>query len=73
MPIIGLKNELDNKQLKIISSSGLASNNLAIDMVKGKKMSPVGSAFFILYSKRKEEIIDEKFSWIAIIDLLNFH
>jgi DNA-binding transcriptional LysR family regulator len=66
MPIIGLKNELDNKQLKIISSSGLPlTTNWRLIWLKGKKMSPVGSAFLSFIQKEKEAIIDEKFSWIA--------
>lgn len=66
MPIIGLKNELDNKQLKIIASSGLPLlTNWRLIWLKGKKMSPVGTAFLAFIRKEKEAIIAEKFSWIA--------
>jgi DNA-binding transcriptional LysR family regulator len=66
MPIIGLKNELDNKQLKIIASSGLPlTTNWRLIWLKGKKMSPVGTAFLAFIRKEKEAIIAEKFSWIA--------
>jgi DNA-binding transcriptional LysR family regulator len=66
MPIIGLKNELDNKQLKIITSSGLPlTTNWRLIWLKGKKMSPVGTAFLSFIQKEKEVIIAEKFSWIA--------
>lgn len=66
MPIIGLKNELDNKQLKIIASSGLPlTTNWRLIWLKGKKMSPVGAAFLSFIQKEKEAIIAEKFSWIA--------
>ncbi|MBX9887936.1 MAG: LysR family transcriptional regulator [Flavobacteriaceae bacterium] len=65
MPLIGLKNELDNRQLHIIQSSGLPMvTNWRLIWLKGKKMSPVGSAFLSYIQKEKQAIIDEKFSWI---------
>lgn len=65
MPVIGLKNELDNKQLYIIESSGLPIvTNWRLIWLKGKKMSPVGAAFLTFIQKEKQSIIDEKFSWI---------
>ena len=66
MPIIGLKNELDNQQLKIITSSGLPLiTSWRLIWLKGKKMSPVAAAFLSFIQKEKEAIIDDKFSWIA--------
>ncbi|MDG2431621.1 LysR family transcriptional regulator [Flavobacterium sp.] len=66
MPLIGLKNELDNQQLKIISSSGLPlTTNWRLVWLKGKKLSPVGQAFLEFLQKEKEAIIQEKFSWIT--------
>ena len=66
MPIIGLKNELDNLQLKIITSSGLPLiTSWRLIWLKGKKMSPVAAAFLSFIQKEKEAIIDDKFSWIA--------
>lgn len=66
MPIIGLKNELDNKQLKIIPSNGLPlTTSWRLIWLKGKKMSPVGNSFLSFIQKEKEEIISEKFSWIS--------
>jgi DNA-binding transcriptional LysR family regulator len=66
MPIIGLKNELDNKQLKIIPSTGLPlTTNWHLVWLKGKKMSPVGQAFLAFLQKEKDAIIKEKFSWIT--------
>jgi DNA-binding transcriptional LysR family regulator len=65
MPLIGLKNELDNKQLHIIESSGLPIvTNWRLIWLKGKKMSPVGSSFLSFIQKEKQTIIDEQFSWI---------
>jgi DNA-binding transcriptional LysR family regulator len=65
MPLIGLKNELDNNQLHIIESSGLPLiTNWRLIWLKGKKMSPVGASFLSFIQKEKQAIIDEKFSWI---------
>ena len=65
MPVIGLKNELDNGQLHRIESSGLPIiTNWHLIWLKGKKMSPVGSAFLTFIQKEKQTIIDDKFSWI---------
>ena len=62
---IYIKNELDNRQLHIIQSSGLPMvTNWRLIWLKGKKMSPVGSAFLSYIQKGKQAIIDEKFSWI---------
>ncbi|MFT6749680.1 MAG: DNA-binding transcriptional LysR family regulator [Flavobacterium sp.] len=66
MPIIGLKNELDTNQIKIIPSSGLPIlTNWRLIWLKGKKMSPVGSAFLEFIRQEKETIIGQKFSWIS--------
>jgi DNA-binding transcriptional LysR family regulator len=66
MPIIGLKNELDNHQINIIPSSGLPIiTNWRLIWLKGKKMSPVGHAFLEFIREEKETIIAQKFSWIS--------
>lgn len=66
MPLIGLKNELDSKQLKIIDSKGLPiTTNWRLIWLKGKKMSPVASAFLSFIQIEKQTIIADKFSWIT--------
>lgn len=66
MPIIGLKNELDSKQIQIIPCNGLPIlTNWRLIWLKGKKMSPVGSAFLEFIRKEKEVITAQKFSWIS--------
>lgn len=66
MPIIGLKNELDNHQINIIPSTGLPIiTNWRLIWLKGKKMSPVGHAFLEFIREEKETIIAQKFSWIS--------
>jgi DNA-binding transcriptional LysR family regulator len=65
MPIIGLKNELVNKQLQIIPTKGLPlKTTWNLVWLKDKKLSPVAKAFIQELAKEKQSIIQEKFSWI---------
>lgn len=65
MPIIGLKNELDNGNLIIIKAQGLPIiTNWRLIWLKGKKMSPVATAFLNYIKNNKEDIEKEHFSWI---------
>ncbi len=69
MPIIGLKNELQNNQLQIIPIKGLPiKTTWNIVWLKSKKLSPVAKAFIEDLENQKAKIIDESFSWIA-----NYH
>ena len=66
MPIIGLKNELQNNQLQIIPIKGLPiKTTWNIVWLKSKKLSPVAKAFIEDLENQKAKIIDESFSWIA--------
>jgi DNA-binding transcriptional LysR family regulator len=66
MPIIGLKNELQNNQLQIIPIKGLPiKTTWNIVWLKSKKLSPVAKAFVQELENQKAKIIDESFSWIA--------
>ena len=66
MPIIGLKNELQNNQLQIIPIKGLPiKTTWNIVWLKSKKLSPVAKAFIEELEIQKAKIIDELFSWIA--------
>jgi len=66
MPIIGLKNELQNNQLQIIPIKGLPiKTTWNIVWLKSKKLSPVAKAFVQELEIQKAKIIDESFSWIA--------
>ena len=63
MPLIGIRNELANKQLKIIPFKKLplmTEWNLVWN--KGKKMYPVAQAFIDYLYKHKKEIIETHFS-----------
>lgn len=66
MPLIGLKNELENgdviiipiKKLPIISSWRLI-------WLKGKKLSPVAKSYLDFINKNNDEIKNNHFSWIS--------
>ena len=65
MPIIGLKNELVNKQLQIIPTKGLPlKTTWNLVWLKEKKLSPVAKAFIQELAQEKQSIIQENFSWI---------
>jgi len=65
MPIIGLKNELANKQLQIIPTKGLPlKTTWNLVWLKDKKLSPVAKAFIQELAAEKQSIIQENFSWI---------
>ncbi len=64
MPIIGIKDQLQNKELQIIPIEGLpivTSWNLI--WLKEKKHSPVAQSFLNFIKKEKNRIIADKFSW----------
>ena len=65
MPVIGLKNELEQKQLQIIPINGLpmkTSWNLVWH--RKKRLSPVAIAFKEYLEQHKKEIIHTHFNWI---------
>lgn len=64
VPLIGIRNELMNHQLKIIPVTGLpikTSWNLV--WLNEKRLSPVAEAFIEYLKKEKSEIIRKHFSW----------
>jgi DNA-binding transcriptional LysR family regulator len=64
MPLIGIKNELFNKDLQIIPVKGLPIRTTwRLIWLKGKKHSPVSQTFLNYLKENKSEIINEKFSW----------
>ena len=65
MPIIGLKNELNNNSLKIIPVKGLPiQSNWNLIWLKGKKFSPVAKEYIKFIEQEKTRIIEQKFNWI---------
>ncbi|WP_426092222.1 LysR family transcriptional regulator [Flavobacterium sp. DSR3-2] len=65
MPIIGIKNELNNGSLQIIPVKGLPiESNWNLIWLKGKKFSPVAKAYIKFIELEKTRIIEQKFNWI---------
>lgn len=64
MPLIGIKNELQNGELKIIPVKGFPIKSVwNLIWVKGKCHSPVALAYLNYVKKEKGNIIKEKFDW----------
>lgn len=64
MPLIGIKTELFNNELQIIPVKGLPIKTVwSLIWLKGKKHSPVSSAFLNYLKKEKASIVKDKFSW----------
>ena len=65
MPVIGLRNELETKQLQIIPVKGLPIKT-AWNLVwhRKKRLSPVATAFKEYIEQHKKEIIHTNFHWI---------
>jgi DNA-binding transcriptional LysR family regulator len=62
MPLIGIKNELKNKQLHIIPVNGLPlKSTWNIVWLKNKNLSPVAKAFVKKIESEKTKIIDKYF------------
>jgi DNA-binding transcriptional LysR family regulator len=65
MPLIGIKNELKNNDLKIIPVKGLPINtSWNLIWLKSKKLSPAALAYLDFLNSEKEHIINQKFAWI---------
>ncbi|PWJ41788.1 LysR substrate-binding domain-containing protein [Sediminitomix flava] len=64
LPLIGIKNELSNKELEIIPTEGLPMvTNWRLIWLKNKKLSPVAEAFLNFIHNKKYDIIQESFQW----------
>lgn len=65
MPLIGIKNELNNGDLHIIPIKGLPlKSTWQLIWMKQKNLSPVAKAFTNYLTIHKNQIIHEKFSWM---------
>ncbi len=65
LPLIGIHNELDNKQLYILERDDLPIvTQWRMIWLKNKKMSGVAERYLEYLRAHKEEIIKEKFSWL---------
>lgn len=64
MPLIGIKNELNNGELQIIPVKGFPiKSTWQLIWLKSKNLSPVASSFLNYVVKEKNNIIKEKFAW----------
>lgn len=64
MPLIGIRNELQNGELHILPIKGLPIQTMwRLIWLKGKNHSPVAAAFLDYLRKERESIVAEKFSW----------
>jgi len=64
MPLIGIKTELQNKDLRIIPVKGLPIKTVwTLIWLKGKKHSPVAEAFLNTLKRERKSIIDQHFRW----------
>lgn len=64
MPLIGIRNELQSKELQIVPVSGLPITTMwRLIWPKGKNHSPVASAFLRHVENEKAGIIREHFGW----------
>ena len=65
MPLIGIKNELENHQLQIIKVKGFPINSTwNLIWLKDKKHSPVAKAYLEYIKQEKANIINQTFKWI---------
>lgn len=65
MPLIGLKNELEKGDIKIIPAKGLPIvTNWKLVWLKGKKMSPAAAAYLEYIRAQKAILNESQFSWV---------
>ena len=65
MPLIGIKNELANRELQIVPVNGLPLQSAwQLVWAKAKKLSPVALAFKKYLESHKSDIIQQRFGWI---------
>ena len=66
MPLIGIRNELLNGDLKIIPAAGFPiKSKWHLIWLKEKKLSPVAEAYIDYVRKNKHKVLTEQFSWIS--------
>jgi DNA-binding transcriptional LysR family regulator len=64
MPLIGLRNELLNKDLQIINVKGLPIiTQWTLIWMKGKNHSPAAIAFLEYLNEHRQRLIAERFNW----------
>ncbi len=65
LPLVSIKNELENGQIKIIQKEGFPiDNQWRLVYLKNKRLSPVAKAFLEYIQTNKEGIVQKIFSWM---------
>jgi len=65
LPLVSIKNELENGQIKIIQKEGFPiDNQWRLVYLKNKRLSPVAKAFLEYIQTNKEGIVQKVFSWM---------
>ncbi len=74
MPLIGLKNELENGTLHIIPIDGLPiTTDWTLVWMKGKVLTPISKAYLEFIDKNKDDLFEKNFNWIKSTIHPNFH
>ncbi len=69
MPLIGIKNELFSKELKIISLKGLPiKTTWSLIWLKDKKHTPVANSYLDFVNENRVQIIQQNFKWYEQYD-----
>lgn len=64
MPLIGIKNELNNGDLQLINVKGFPIKSVwNLIWLKSKNLSPIAQTFLEYIKKEKNNIIQDKFNW----------
>jgi len=64
MPLIGIRNELNNGQLRIIPVRGLPVTTMwSLTWLRAKRLSPAAAAFLEHVRNEKERIVQTRFDW----------
>ncbi len=73
IPLIGIKNELINKDIYILSAENLPiKSNWKLVWLKNKKLSPVARAYLNYVQTQKQQIIETNFQWYLNFDESDF-
>ncbi|MEM9834796.1 MAG: LysR substrate-binding domain-containing protein, partial [Bacteroidota bacterium] len=69
IPLIGIKNELANKELHIIPAKSLPITTAwRLVWLKNKKLSPVAKAYLSYIQNNKSQIVQDSFHWFMNFD-----
>jgi DNA-binding transcriptional LysR family regulator len=64
MPLIGIRNELENMELHVIRVKGLPiKTTWSLVWLKGKKHTAVANAYLKFLEKERNDIVQSKFTW----------